>query len=358
MTPAVSAVRSAAVLPPAFAGRTPRRQRANGIVAGAASLIPQTFAAARDEFLSELRRVAPSHTGEYKRALFSPLRYAGGKSLAVGHVVALLPDDLRRLVSPFFGGGSVEIACNRRLNLPVAGYDIFGVLVNYWQTQIARPQQLADALAKFSPDRETYAEVKAALKAHWDGRKTLRPPDLAAHYYFNHNLSYGPGFLGWPSSVYMNAARYEKMLAGVRGFSAPGLTVDAADFADVFARHPDDFFYCDPPYLLGDDCGDSRMFRGIYPQRNFPIHHDGFDHRKLRDLLRAHRGGFILSCNDCPTIRRWYDNAEWGGRLTIRFPKWQYTLGQGETRIGENRLNGGANHVKRSHEILIFCPPE
>ena len=347
--PAVSAI-SAVAAPPALPERAKR-------AANSALFVPRTFAAARDEFLSEIRRAVPSQTGEYKRALFSPLRYAGGKSLAVGYVAAALPDNLRRLVSPFFGGGSVEIACNRRLGLPVAGYDIFGVLVNYWQTQIARPQKLAAELAKFPPTRETYAEVKAELKAHWEGRKTLRPLALAARYYFNHNLSYGPGFLGWPSSVYMDAARYAKMLAGVRAFSAPNLTVAEADFADVFARHPDDFFYCDPPYLLGDDCGDSRMFRGIYPQRNFPIHHDGFDHEKLRDLLRAHRGGFVLSCNDCPTVRRWYDNAKWGGRLRIQFPKWQYTLGQGETRIGENRVNGKANHVKQSHEILVFCPP-
>ncbi len=28
-------------------------------------------------------------------------------------------------------------------------------------------------------------------------------------------------------------------------------------------------------------------------------------------------------------------------------------MGQGETRIGFNRINGNKNHVKQSHEILI-----
>ena len=321
-----------------------------------ASVFPG-FAGVRDVFLSEILRAKPTSTGKYKRALYSPLRYAGGKSLAVGYVVSMLPDNLRRLVSPFFGGGSVELAVNRRLGVPVAGYDIFDILVNYWREQIANPVKLADNLKKFRPNREFYFAAKGELKAHWEGRKNLRPTDLAAHYYYNHNLSYGPGFLGWPSSVYMNEARYAKMLSGVRGFTAPGLSVDKADFADVFARHPDDFFYCDPPYLLGDDCGESKMFRGIYPQRNFPIHHNGFDHEKLFELLRAHKGGFVLSYNDCPTTRKLYSKRNWAGKLEIQRPSWQYTLGQGETRIGENRINGGSNHVKCSHELLVFYPP-
>ena len=42
---------------------------------------------------------------EYKRYTSSPLRYAGGKSLAGGFVVELLQSNLQRIVSPFIGGG-------------------------------------------------------------------------------------------------------------------------------------------------------------------------------------------------------------------------------------------------------------
>jgi DNA adenine methylase len=68
----------------------------------------------------------------------------------------------------------------------------------------------------------------------------------------------------------------------------------------------------------------------------------------LRDLLREHRGGFVLSYNDCPTIRGWYADFD------VVKVEWQYTLGQGETRIGLNRLANGSGHVKSSHEILII----
>ncbi len=75
----------------------------------------------RDDFLNNLRSRGKL---AYKRYLGSPLRYAGGKSLAVGYVVEVLPDPLpERLVSPFMGGGSVEIALAKELRVKVIAFD-------------------------------------------------------------------------------------------------------------------------------------------------------------------------------------------------------------------------------------------
>ncbi|MCR2102534.1 DNA adenine methylase, partial [Campylobacter upsaliensis] len=41
----------------------------------------------------------------YKRYTKSPLRYGGGKSLAVGLILEQIPSDTKRLISPFIGGG-------------------------------------------------------------------------------------------------------------------------------------------------------------------------------------------------------------------------------------------------------------
>ncbi len=103
--------------------------------------------------------------------------------------------------------------------------------------------------------------------------------------------------------------------------------------------------YCDPPYYLGKD---STLFRGLYSQRNFPIHHNNFNHELLRDLLLNHKGSFILSYNDSPTIREWYKDFEII-ELTI-----QYTMGQGETRIGTNSKMKDSNHIKKTQELLII----
>ena len=92
-------------------------------------------------FLDSLRS-----RGKYKYARYRglPLRYAGGKSLGVGYIVEQLPDGLEKLVSPFMGGGAVEIACAKELDIKVCGYDIFDILVNYWQVQLSSGKALAD----------------------------------------------------------------------------------------------------------------------------------------------------------------------------------------------------------------------
>lgn len=299
----------------------------------------------RDALLRKLVSKASSY--KYRRHVTSTLRYAGGKSLAVGYILELLPDGLQTVVSPFFGGGSVEFALSRDLGLHVKGYDIFDILVNFWNQQIQNPSGLADELAQYPPTKEHYLEVRARLKAHWDKSALIEDAlDLAATYYFNHNTSYGPHFLGHPSGVYLNPKRYSTLVEKVRSFRPGNVSVSLGSFEKSISANNGTFIYADPPYYLD---GDSKTFVGMYPHRNFPIHHKGFDHEKLRDLLLAHEGGFILSYNDCETIREWYKDFQ------MSSPEWQYTFSQGDTRIGENRLRDSAgSHIKKSHELLIW----
>ncbi len=47
-------------------------------------------------FLHNLR----SNNGRYKRYIKAPLRYGGGKSLAVGLIVEYIPNGVSRIISP------------------------------------------------------------------------------------------------------------------------------------------------------------------------------------------------------------------------------------------------------------------
>ncbi len=170
----------------------------------------------------------------------------------------------------------------------------------------------------------------------------------AVYYYYNMQLSYGPMFLGWPSSNEINPAKYKRRLDKLEIFDAGNLKVFEKDFKLVIKSHPNDFIFLDPPYYLGSK---SKMFKGMYPNCNFAIHHNNFEHDIMRDLLKKHKGGFFVTYNDCPTIREWYKNYK------QVYPKWQYTYGQGETRIGDNRKDGTKDNKKESHEIFIICPP-
>ncbi|MGB9596939.1 MAG: DNA adenine methylase [Candidatus Poribacteria bacterium] len=295
----------------------------------------------KQKFLQELR----GKEAKYRRYLGSPLRYAGGKSWAVGYVIEKISESIKRLVSPFFGGGSIEIAVAKELGIGVVGFELFDILVNYWQIQIEKPDELYQELAKLEPNKETYNWVKQILKEHWQGKTKLTPIKLATYYYFNHNLSYGPGFLGWMSSVYANKETYNRLLERVKNFNVKNIKVECASFEEIIPKFNDDFLYCDPPYYLGEG---STLFKGLYPQRNFPIHHNNFNHELLRDLLLSHKGNFILSYNDSPTIRDWYKDF-----LIIELPI-HYTMGQGETRIGVNRKRKNSDHIKITQELLII----
>ena len=202
----------------------------------------------KDIFLKSLR--STSGKLKYKRYACSPLRYAGGKSLAVGIIIELLPN-VKKLVSPFFGGGSVEIACANKLGIKVIGYDIFSILVNYWQVQIKTPIVLSKYLEKFEPTKEGFKKIKEILKKHWKGIDLIKDDiALAAYYYFNHNTSYGPHFLGSPSSVYLQQERYDTLINKVKNFSAPNLSVYCDSFENTIVKHHNNFLYCDPPLLF------------------------------------------------------------------------------------------------------------
>jgi DNA adenine methylase len=289
--------------------------------------------------IKELEKTLKSNKG-YKRFKNPFIRYAGGKSLAVGYILNLMPNDVEKVISPFFGGGSVEIALSQACGIKVDGFDIFEPLVLFWDSLINNKETFIDESLKLKADKETYEKIRLIVSK----KEYNDLPDLekAIYFYYNHNLSYGPGFPGWPSSVYLNQSKWVSKLKELREIELKNLSVKRKTFSEVIIENKDDFLYLDPPYHLSGD-----MFKGIYPSRNRPFNHKGFDHELLCDLLKKHNGKWILSYNNCDTVKELYKD------YNFSYPVWQYTMGQGETRIGANRLEKNMDHIKDSHEILI-----
>jgi len=290
----------------------------------------------------------------------TPIRYAGGKSRAIKHITPYVAN-VNKIVSPFLGGGSLEVHW-ASLGKEVVGYDLFDVLVNFWNVLLNNKEELVEKLKEITPTSEEYSRIKEILMK-WDNTQEMLKDwktdhykrdevinldniTAAAYYYFNHNTSYGPGYLGWGSSVYLTEKKWNDMIDKISKFELPNLSVAQGSFEEIIPNHNEDFLYLDPPYYLEKD-SDNKMFTGIYPMRNIPIHHDGFDHELLRDLLKKHKGGFILSYNNCETIREYYKEFE------FHYPSWNYSMGNGEKRIGKNRTEAGITNSKESHEILI-----
>jgi DNA adenine methylase len=128
----------------------------------------------------------------------------------------------------------------------------------------------------------------------------------------------------------MNKEKWKKTVQKVREFSCPNLNVLHQSFEKTIKDNPNSFLYLDPPYYIKKEA-DNKMLGGIYPMKNIPVHHDEFGHELLRDLLLNHKGDFVLSYNNCETIREYYSDFD------FFFPKWHYSMDIGETRIGKNR---------------------
>jgi site-specific DNA-adenine methylase len=71
--------------------------------------------------------------------------HVGDKSLAVG--IINMPGGIKKTITLFFGCDSVEIVCAKELNISgIVGYDIFDLLVNFWNVRINNPKELANSL--------------------------------------------------------------------------------------------------------------------------------------------------------------------------------------------------------------------
>jgi len=321
-------------------------------------------------YLSSFLKSIQNKNGTYKRVCISPLRYAGGKTKAVGLILQNLPKlKEKKIVSPFFGGGSVELCLSQMLGFQVIGYDIFNMLVNFWNVLIHHKTEFIQQLSQFEITKDEFTYNRHVLLHYWEKIKPadlnyktmnkldLRSEDLtkldndpiaqAVYYYYNMSLSYGPMFLGWPSSNEMNKAKFTRRLEKMKSSNLVNLQVHCSSFQAVLEKHTTDFLFLDPPYYLE---GDSKMFKGMYPNCNFAIHHHGFDHVKLAAMLKNHTGGFLMTYNNCSKIKELYHDC------IFEYPEWQYTYGQGETRIGKNRQENKDN-IKESHEIIIIKWP-
>ena len=274
----------------------------------------------------------------------TPIRYQSGKSNAYNIITEQLttlslPE---RIISPFIGGGSLESRWSSELGVEVIGYDIFDALTNFWNELLTDSDGLADKLALLSPTKDKYKEIKELL-IQWDYTQemlsewktdyykrdsiTLDNLTAAAYYYYNHNLSYGPMYLGWMSKIYESQDKWNNAVTSIREYKNPNLSVRKGTFDEVIPNHTNDFLYLDPPYYINKD-KDNKLYKGLYPNANIAVHHKGFDHKQLRDLLHNHNGNFILSYNDCETIREYYKDFE------ILYPKWENSNAYNTDRVG------------------------
>jgi len=243
----------------------------------------------------------------------SPLRYPGGKTRAVEHLTALFPKDLSELVSPFFGGGSVELAMAAK-GVTVHGYDVFSPLVEFWQCLLQDPGLLANEVTKWYPlAKEKFYELQQTQTSF--ATKLQR---AAVYYVLNRSSFSGSTLSGGMSPGHPRFT--PTAIDRVRHFRNQNVQVHHADFSHSLSLHPTAFAYLDPPYMIKSS---------LYGKKGNA--HRDFDHQALANIL-IQRNNWILSYNDCEPIRELYKG------FPLLTPNWKYGMSQN----------------KQSKELLIF----
>ena len=243
----------------------------------------------------------------------SPLRYPGGKTRAVEFITQFFPKHLDELLSPFFGGGSIELTIAAK-GTKVFGYDIFSPLVEFWQCLTEQPNELADEVEKFYPlQKDKFYELQKTQTNF-----TTKLERAAVYYVLNRSSFSGATLSGGmsPDHPRFTITSIERL----RQHYNPNIQIEEADFETSLKKHPDTFTYLDPPYLI-------KSF--LYGKKGNA--HKDFDHENLAGILRD-RKQWILSYNDCEEIRDLYKDFE------IIMPDWKYGMG----------------NDKGSREVLIF----
>lgn len=244
----------------------------------------------------------------------SPLRYPGGKSRAANKIASFISEDITEIISPFFGGGSVELHLTSR-GVKVFGYDIFKPLVEFWQCLLERPQLLSNSVKTHHPleGKEKFYELQ---KSQMNFDKKI---ERAAVYYVLNRSSFSGITLS--GGISPDHPRFTlSSIDRVRNFYNPNINVELADFKSSLLKHPNTFAYLDPPYLVKSS---------LYGEKGNA--HKNFDHLALFNILK-NRTRWLLSYNDCEEIRKMYN-----GFRIIKL-EWRY----------------GMTSNRKSSEILIF----
>jgi DNA adenine methylase len=214
------------------------------------------------------------------------LSYIGGKARVASKLVAVIPEDVKEIVSPFFGAGSVEFMSAKKGYI-VKGYDIFPELVNFWNQLKRHPAEFLSSIEKVLPmTKEKYKQFKQQLSQE----KSLHQ---AVMFFVVNKCSYNGIMSGYYSKTigdfFCNSPRR------IRKFVYPKcLTVSVQGFEKTIKTNPRAFLFLDPPYY---EVSRTYGLKGEYSV---------IDHENLASLLEHHKGKWLLVYNDHPWVRKRY----------------------------------------------------
>lgn len=217
----------------------------------------------------------------------SPLNYFGGKSKLAKRIVPMIPADHECYCEPFSGAAWVLFA-KEPSRVEVIN-DLDGELVNFWRIVQNHLQPFLEYFKHAVISRKLF-EIENAKRP-----ELLTDLQRAVRYYYIQRQSYagktkGRTFNTGPSQPSsLNLSTIEESLLETH-WRLQRVTIEHLHAVDCIERYdrPATFFYLDPPYF--------------FSKRDYAVAFEDADFKRLLATLRALKGKFILSLNDCPEV--------------------------------------------------------
>ena len=267
----------------------------------------------------------------------SLLRYPGGKSRGAEKIFEFIPADTKRICSPFFGGGSVELMCANN-GMKVYGYDKFFPLVNFWNSLLNNPKKLAIHVAGWWSTGRQGLSKNISYK---NLQKEVMSPKLttierAALFYVINRTSFSGSTLSGgrtPGNPRFTKSSIQNILDFRAVNKTKNITVKHLDFVSSIKKNKKKMMYLDPPYWIENK---------LYGSQG-DLHFDDTAHLKLSEILSG-SDKWILSYNNNKKVRKAYQD------YVIRPLTWSYGM-----KNVKRKTMGKSNEILiLSHEISKY----
>lgn len=255
----------------------------------------------------------PELKDKFKSA--SPLRYPGGKTRALKEIYDRLPEGhIAEYREPFIGGGSVFTAF-RQTHPSYIRYwlnDLNEDLVYFYQYAQARLPLLLDLIEdkklKYEGrGRDLFKHLKKAIdndERHHENSEYHNALRAARFFILNRITFSGTLESGGYSQQAFDRRFTASSIERITNFSMllKSVRITCGDYQELIKASPvtsvgNVFLYLDPPYY-------SNQGSKLYGKNGHL--HAGFNHKRLLWFLQRTQHKWLLSYDDCPTVRHMY----------------------------------------------------
>ena len=206
-------------------------------------------------------------------------------------ISGVLPKGRCSILSPFFGGGTVETSLAKDGH-NIVGYIHYRRLYDFWNCLLADPERLYKLARHFYP-----IENEKIFHNFQEMQDSPDDPHMRAGLFFVLNKSTKDGLVSCGKLIEERSKLNELSLLNLKSFNQPNMEVREGDYVDALCQgsNKEDYIVCLPPPYKSDSTLQS------HPPPEIPV----VDHEKLKKLLNDQKF-WLVAYKYCEEVERLY----------------------------------------------------